>query len=210
MKRVLIGTTNPSKVERFTQLLCGEDINFLTLSDLHIYDEPNENGNTPEENAVIKVRFYGSYFDYVICNDSGLYFDDLELDDIRQPGLKIRRVNGKSLNDDEMIDYYSKLVHSLGDKVTAYYMDGVAVYAKGKLMTFSQTREECRAYAFHMVSTPHSLRHPGWPLDSISKHIGSDLYFVEEDNTKEDQKDVIIRSEYRERLRTFLKESLEL
>ena len=72
---ILIGTTNPSKVERFKALLSGYDITFYTLQDLQIRTEPEEKGNTPEENAILKAMFYGKYFDRVICNDSGLYFD---------------------------------------------------------------------------------------------------------------------------------------
>lgn len=57
-------------------------------------------------NAVLKARFYGGYFDRVICNDSGLYLDGLALDDERQPGLNIRSPRGKRLDDEEMIEYY--------------------------------------------------------------------------------------------------------
>ncbi len=84
--KVLLGTTNPSKVKRFEELLHGYDIEFCTLNDLGITQEPKETGKNPEENAIIKAKYYGSFFDLVICNDSGLYFDSLPLDDSRQPG----------------------------------------------------------------------------------------------------------------------------
>ena len=51
--KVLIGTTNPSKTERFQALLAGYDMAFCTLGDLGINQEPEESGKTPEENAVI-------------------------------------------------------------------------------------------------------------------------------------------------------------
>lgn len=50
--KVLIGTTNPSKVKRFEELLSDYEIEFLTLRDLGITEEPEETGSTPEENAV--------------------------------------------------------------------------------------------------------------------------------------------------------------
>lgn len=115
--KILIGTTNPSKVKRFEELLKRDDIEFLTLNDLNIMTEPEELGNTPLENAIIKAKFYGNYFDIVICNDSGLYFEELPIDDLRQPGLNIRTPNGnKRLDDEQMIEYYSNLIHSLGGK----------------------------------------------------------------------------------------------
>ena len=74
--RVLLGTTNPSKVKRFKDLLKGYDVDFLTLKDLKITSEPNEIGNTPEENAIIKAKYYSSYFDIIICNEAGLYLEE--------------------------------------------------------------------------------------------------------------------------------------
>lgn len=55
--RILLGTTNPSKVKRFSDLLKGYDVEFVTLKDLAITDEPEENGTTPEENAIAKAKF---------------------------------------------------------------------------------------------------------------------------------------------------------
>lgn len=40
--RILLGTTNPSKVKRFSDLLQGYDVEFVTLKDLAITDEPEE------------------------------------------------------------------------------------------------------------------------------------------------------------------------
>ena len=67
--KVLLGTTNPSKVKRFSDLLKGYDIEFVTLNDIEITEEPEEKGTSPEENAIIKAKFYGQYFDIVICSD---------------------------------------------------------------------------------------------------------------------------------------------
>lgn len=103
--RGLLGTTNPSKVKRFSDLLKGYDIEFITLRDIEVIEEPKEMGNTPEENAIMKAEFYGQYFDVVICNDSGLYFEELDFEDLRQPGLNIRTpMSMDRLSDEEMID----------------------------------------------------------------------------------------------------------
>ena len=54
-----------------------------------------------------------------------------------QPGLNIRTpMNRDRLSDEEMIDYYSKLITGLGGKVTAYYLDGIAVYNHGVISSF--------------------------------------------------------------------------
>lgn len=210
--KILIGTTNPSKIPRFQGFLKGYDIEFYTLNDLNIVDEPEESGKTPIENAEIKARFYGRYFDIVICNDSGLYFDCLPLDDPRQPGLNIRTPQGRErMSDEESIEYYSTLVHSLGGKVLAYYVDGIAVYKQGKVHTFMETGEVNRASAFYMVDVPSPKRQAGWPLNSISINRNTNDYFVDGGNNKYDpvREDIMI-GQYRARVIEFLKKSLEL
>ncbi len=208
--KVLIGTTNPSKVKRFAKLLSGHDVGFCTLKDLEIEAEPEEMGTTPEENAVIKAKFYGQFFDRVICNDSGLYFDSLPLEDDRQPGLHIRTPGGcDRLDDEEMIAYYSRLIGTLGGKVLAYYLDGIAVYNHGKISSYMENSEATRASAFYMVDQPSEYRHPGWPLDSISLNRNTLTYFVEEGNNKCDApEENVMVGEYRRRLVRFLEEAL--
>ncbi len=209
--KILIGTTNPSKVRRFEEFLEGFGVEFCTLKDLDIKEEPEEKGNTPEENAILKANFYGKYFDYVICNDSGLYFDELALDDERQPGLNIRTPEGVRLDDEEMIAYYSNLVHFLGGKVLAYYLDGIAVYNKGKVYSFMEGRESARLSGFYMVDEPSKNRHEGWPLDSLSLNRNTMIYFVDKGNNVYDKvEENIMIGEYRKRLIRFLQEALGL
>lgn len=210
--KILIGTTNPSKVSRFEGFLAGFDVEFFTLHDLGIESEPDEVGKDPKENAEIKARYYGQFFDRVICNDSGLYFDCLPLDDPRQPGLHVRTPQGRErLSDEESIEYYSALVHELGGKVLAYYIDGIAVYNQGKVCSFMETGETNRASAFYMVDTPSPKRQEGWPLNSISINRNSLDYFVDGGNNKYDpvREDVMI-GQYRAHVIEFLKSSLGL
>lgn len=208
---ILIGTTNPSNVERFKALLSGYDITFYTLQDLQIRTEPEEMGNTPEENAILKAMFYGKYFDRVICNDSGLYFDELPLNDRRQPGLHIRTPGGirRRLNDEEMIAYYMDLIHSLGGKVRAYYLDGIAVYHRGKIESFLSSSDDVKESSFYMVDHPSPKRQPGWPLDLLSLDRQTLHYFVD-DVDEELCGDSVVAGEYRRRLVDFLKKTLAL
>ncbi|MBR2027798.1 MAG: non-canonical purine NTP pyrophosphatase [Oscillospiraceae bacterium] len=207
--KVLIGTTNPSKVKRFVDLLSGYDVDFCTLKDLNITAEPDEKGKTPEENAIIKAKFYSAYYDAVICNDSGLYFEELPLTDSRQPGLNIRTPDGnKRLNDDEMIEYYANLISSLGGEVTAFYLDGIAVYYKGKITSFMDAGKTTRTDSFFMVSEASPKRHEGWPLDSLSIRKNTNKYFV--DSEVSESKDNIFIDDYRSRIINFLADSLGL
>ena len=197
--RVLLGTTNPSKVKRFSDLLKGYDIEFITLRDIEVIEEPKEMGNTPEENAIMKAEFYGQYFDVVICNDSGLYFEELDFEDLRQPGLNIRTpMNMDRLSDEEMIDYYSKLIAGLGGKVTAYYLDGIAVYNMAAQ----------KNGLFYMIDKASSKRFEGWPLDSLSINKENGKYFV--DGSIEESKENIIKDQYQKSVVDFLIKSLHI
>lgn len=212
MRKILIGTTNPSKIQRFQALLSGYDVQFYTPGSLNITGEPEEKGRTPKENAILKALYYGQYFDSVICNDSGLYFDELALEDPRQPGLNIRTPMGlPRLNDEEMINYYSRLIHSLGGKVWAYYLDGIAVYHGHKIFSYMEDTETTKGNAFYMIEKPSPKRHPGWPLDSLSLNQNNLTYFVDEGNENYDSPDEEITSaECKRRLVDFLITSLEL
>lgn len=212
MRIILVGTTNPSKILRFRALLPDHNVSLCTPKDLGITGEPKEKGKTPEENAILKAQYYGQYFDSVICNDSGLYFDALPLDDCRQPGLNIRTPGGRQrLGDEEMIDYYSKLIHTLGGKVLAYYLDGIAVWHEHKAYSFMEDRQTTRSNAFYMIDTPSPKRHPGWPLDSLSLNKDGMTYFVDEGNDIYDKADEEITSDdCKKRLVDFLVSSLKL
>lgn len=207
--KVLLGTTNPSKVERFSCLLKDYDVEFLTLDDIDIKEEPEETGGSPEENAVIKATFYGKYLENVICSDSGLYFMGMELDDKRQPGLKIRTPMGRRrLSDDEMIEYYSGLIRSLGGRVSAYYLDGISVYHEGRIFSYMDIESAKETSTFEMIDVPSPKRFPGWPLDSLSIVKETGKYFVETKVNK--SKENIIKVDYEKNIVKFLKSALEL
>ena len=202
--RILIGTTNPSKIRYFQTLLEGVPVEFVTPKDLGIEGDPDEYGHTPAQNAAIKADFYGQYADTVICADSGLYYDSLPLDDPRQPGLHIRTPQGgKRLDDEEMIAYYTAQAHALGGAVLAYYMDGLALRTKGVTYTFQATREEARAGAFYLLDRECAQRREGWPLDSISMDTDK-VSFLDPQRGCIPQ----MKWAYRRRLRAFLLEHL--
>lgn len=207
--KILIGTTNPSKVKRFSEMLSGCGVEFCTLNDIDVHEEPSECGSTPEDNAAIKAEFYGQFFDKVICNDSGLYFSELPLNDSMQPGLDIRTPCGcERLDDEAMISYYSKLINSLGGRVTAFYLDGIAVYNNGKISTFMEDIASARAHSFYMTDKPCEKRLEGWPLDSLSLNKQSFTYFAEAGNDVLDATEQIITDDYRVRVVDFLKSAL--
>ena len=201
--KILIGTTNESKVNRFKELLSGHNCEFFTLKDLNITDEPEEKGQDPKENAIIKAKFYGSFFDKVICNDSGLYFEELPFDDPRQPGLNVRTPCGKRLDDNEMIEYYSGLIRSLGGKVSAYYLDGFAVFNNGEIFSYMD-EVHAKTMSFFMTDKSNNDWTPGWPLDSMSISKKTGKLFTDKENKYYEDNENIIVDQYRKSFQEFL------
>lgn len=158
----------------------------------------------------MKAQFYGQYFDPVICHDSGFYLDGLALTDPRQPGLNIRTPGGgPRLDDEQMIAYYSGLVRSLGGRVSAYYLDGVAVYRGGRVYAMMENSEEAAGHTFYFTDTPCPKRRPGWPLDSLSLRRDTLSYFLEEQGSADP---ALAQGEepYQRRLVAFLVQALGL
>ena len=208
---ILLGTSNPSKVNYFASQLEGYDVTFLTLRDLGITKLPDEDGKNPMENAMAKAAYYGQFADYVISADSALYIRELPQDDPRQPGLFIRRrPDGGEMTDEEMIAHYSALARQLGGKMTCWYQDGYAVCNHGEVTGFMDTGPVNEVYSFYMVDTPHPNRVPGWPLDSISVRRKSGAYFVESREEHMTAAEEVLAKHFRQDLLAFYERCLGL
>lgn len=184
MKKVLFATGNESKVKRFKSGLLKNNIEIISLNNIDSEVEIIENGNNAIENALIKARAYAKICDCpVFAMDDNLYIDDIP--DDKQPGMFVRRVNGKRLNDDEMIEYYSNLAHTYGKngKLTCRWVYGIAVINNGEESTYTWSKED-----FYIVDKPSNKINPGYPLNTISINKKLNKYFT--DITEEDIKQV--------------------
>lgn len=207
--QILLGTTNPSKVRMFERWLEEYPVTFVTPDQLGITEAPPEDGRTPAENARAKAAFYGQYAPYVITNDAGLFLEKLPMEDERQPGLHIRSPYGVRLNDDQMIEYYADLVHSLGGETRACYLNGFAIQTPKGLVTYAEPMELALRQGFWMVDTPSQARHEGWPLDALSWNLDRSHCFTDADYTASGCSDQA-KDEALSLWLSFLKKSLEL
>ena len=199
MKKVLFATENESKVKRFKNGLLEKNIEIISLNNIDIKVEVIENGKNAIENAIIKARAYANICDYpVFAMDDNLYIENIP-DDL-QPGMYVRRVNGKRLNDDEMINYYSNLAKTYGDNgvLTARWVYGLAIIKDGNIKTYTWSNED-----FYITSKVSPKRHVGYPLDSISINKKLNKYFT--DITEEDK----LKLEYnKDNVIEFIKNSI--
>lgn len=182
--KVLFATGNISKGKRFEKGLNEKGIELITINDLDFEIDVLENGNNAIENALIKAREYAKYVDMpVFAMDDNLYLDNVPED--KQPGMFVRRVNGKRLTDDEMIKYYSNLAKEYGTdgKLTCRWVYGLAVINNGDESTYTWNKED-----FYIVDKPTDKINPGYPLNTISVNKTLNKYFT--DMTEEDKKNM--------------------
>ena len=77
--RLLVATTNSGKLREIGSLLSGVPVELLTLRDLEAIEEPEETGETFEENARLKALYYAAHSGMTtVAEDSGLVIDGLE------------------------------------------------------------------------------------------------------------------------------------
>ena len=171
--KVLFATTNPAKVKKYKKALEEKGIELLTLKDCDINIKVEETGKNAIENAYIKAK---SYYEVAhiptIGMDNCLFVE--ELTEEEQPGTHVRRVKGKELTDEEMIEYYTNLVKKHGKKLTAKWVYGMVIYNGKEVKEYTWSKSD-----FYFVDKPCEKRNPGYPLDSISIVPEFNKYLVE-------------------------------
>ena len=200
--KLLFGTGNEYKYNLMKERLKSlEEIEVVNPKMLGIKIDIDENGLTAEENACIKAK---AYFEAckmpVIAEDSGLFIDKFKDDE--QPGLFVKRVNGKeNLSDEEILSYYIKKLDSYGGESSANYFTGVCIIDEsGKL--FSKTINETKFLLTTKKSNVKTIS--GGVLECISFDINANKYFDE--RSEEDKKNHYKKLD--EEYRTLIKKVL--
>lgn len=180
MKEILFATGNASKVARFSKKLLEKGILLKSLKDINLNIDVEENGKTAIENATIKAKtYYEATKMTTMAMDDTMYIEDIPED--KQPGVFVRRVKGKRLNDQEMIDYYTNLVKKYGKdgKLNTKWILGMVIIKEGKISTYTCVTDE-----YYLVDRPARKMKEGYPLSSIlinKKTNKYDIYLTEED-----------------------------
>lgn len=86
MKKIVVATHNDGKLSMIKQLF--PNFRILSLNDLEYFVEPEENGETFEENAITKAKFYHENLNEIcIADDSGICIPVLN----NFPGVRTKR-----------------------------------------------------------------------------------------------------------------------
>ncbi len=132
--RLIAATKNKGKLEEFAQLLAQFPYEVVSMGQIGIVEDIEENGSTFEENALIKARsIWKVTREAVIADDSGLEVDYLD----GAPGIYSARYAGEGATD---ADKNRKLLNALkdipADKRSARFVCAIAViFADGASLT---------------------------------------------------------------------------
>jgi XTP/dITP diphosphohydrolase len=105
MKKLLIATSNPAKLDEIRLFLSDLPLELVGLDDVNITSRAEETEDTFEGNAILKATFYGKLSGLpTIADDGGFEIDALD----GAPGVKSHRwIHGEKDNDDEDLIQYT-------------------------------------------------------------------------------------------------------
>ena len=200
--KLLFATGNSFKFslmkERLKEL---KEIELVSPKMLGINIEVVEDGKTAGENSLKKARaYYDATKLATIAEDSGLYID--EFSDEEQPGLYVKRVNGREdLTDEEILEYYISKLNEHGGKSLAHYCTGVAIINEnGEIFTDIDRERD-----FLLISKKCDKEgKSGGILGYISYDLDSNKYFNE--RTIEDEKEhyKVLDEKYRQLVKKYI------
>ncbi len=163
----LIATNNAHKVEEFKKIFDNLGLNLVTPKQLGIVCDPDENGSTFADNAMIKARaFYNISGLATVADDSGLCVNALG----GEPGIYSARYGNKA-DDGERLQY---LLNNLKDKT-----DRRAHFTCAIACVLSDTDSFCvEGYADGSI-TDKPAGECGFGYDPVFKPDGYDKTFAQ-------------------------------
>ncbi len=140
MRKLIFATNNQNKVKEIKMIMEDTDYEILSLKEAGIRADIEENGNSFEENAVIKATAISKMTgELVLADDSGLEVDYLN----KQPGIYSARYEGVdtpySIKNQIIID---RLTGVPDEQRTARFVCAIAaVFPDGRVITKTATME---------------------------------------------------------------------
>lgn len=183
MNKLLIATGNPGKFKELSGFLSDLSLNFVSLSDLNIKEEFEENGTTYRENSQKKATFYAQLSRLpTIADDGGIEIDFLG----GGPGVRSRRFfgnKGKDATDEEIIQKLTALLEKIPENKRGAKFKTVVTFALPGGKAFSATGE------VKGILKKSSLKPlPGYPYRSFFYLPKIKKYYHEDELTEEEEK----------------------
>lgn len=139
-KKIVFATTNEGKMKEIRMIMEDLNVELLSLKDLGIKVDVEENGTTFEENAIIKAKALCELTNEVtLADDSGLEVDYMD----KAPGVYSARYLGEDtpyrVKNQTIID---NLKDAVGDERSARFVCAIAAaFPDGRVVTTRATIE---------------------------------------------------------------------
>lgn len=193
--KIVVATGNAHKVSEFKKLINLDNFELLSMKDLNINLDIEENGTTFEENASIKALTLYNHINnpeyIVISDDSGICVDYLN----GEPGIYSARFSG---GDDA--DNRKKMLHLLNgvptEKRTAHFNCTIALVYQGNITTFEGISKG--------IITEKEMGENGFGYDSLFFYEPLNKTFAE--LSDEEKNEVSHRANAVKKLKEFLKQ----
>ena len=140
MDRIIFATTNQGKMKEIKSILADLDVEILSLKDAGIDVDIVEDGNTFEENAIIKAKTIMELTkEVVLADDSGLEVDYLN----KEPGIYSARYLGEDTPYSEKNRIILERLQGVEkSKRTARFVCAIAAaFPSGEIVTTRETIE---------------------------------------------------------------------
>lgn len=201
MNKLLIATKNPGKVGELKNFLSDLPFEIVSLADLNIKEDIEENGKTYEENSRKKALFFSKLTGLpAIADDGGLEIAALN----NEPGVRSRRWLGQEESDEVLLKHMMKISESLPDNNRTAYFRTVVSFAlpNGKVWS---VKGEVKGI---IAKKPHLKHLKGYPYRSFFYLPEVNKYYHENDLTEEEQKLYNHRYKAVQKLKMTIKEVL--
>jgi len=194
MKTYLLATTNEGKAVEIRECLADFEIALMTLTDLtHSPAQPAETGETFEENAIAKARYYFEKTGIPsIADDSGIHVKALN----GELGVQTRRWGaGEKASDSEWVEYFLDQMKEEEEK-KAEFICVLALADESGVHTFEG---QCHGIITDSLEAEYL---PGIPISACFRPDGCEHVFSA--LTTEEKNRVSHRGEAVQKLREFL------
>lgn len=167
IETIVIASRNPAKVGYYQSIFTEAVGKVLGLVDMGVEGKPSEVGETAEENAEIKAKYYAQKIGKpVFCEDEALYVDFLPVD--QQPGTKVRRINGvDEVDDAKLLAHWEAVLAQVPeDKRTGYWHIAYCL-----AFPDGQTRTVAIDHPIRFFYPSSKMRIKGWPMSSLEGDV---------------------------------------
>ncbi len=165
MNKILIATKNYGKFKEIESILKDLPIHFVNLKELGINDDIEENGETYEENAMLKAKFFCNLSQLpTVADDSGIQVEALK----NELGIHTRRWGaGENANDEDWLDFFlNRMKHEKNKKACFFTTLSFLETPKSTPQIFIG---KCEGV---ITEKPEAEYLSGIPLSAVFKPIG--------------------------------------